>query len=691
MALYAWALGCVATAAPAVAGALGNARRRRRSRPVADPGWLGSLDALSRQLAIRRRVELRMSPEPVIPMTWGIVRPVVLLPEEAGRWPEPARRLVLLHELAHVRRGDVAFQWIGRLVASAYWFHPLAWYALHRLRVECEHACDDHVVHLGARRTDYARQLVDLARSLRDAGPMAAVPMTRGQTLERRIMAIFDDGRGHEPLNDRLAGGLLAIALVLVIGLAAAHPGSAAAGPPPARDDGPTPVGRPEPTTPRTETHPISLSGRAVDPTGKPVPGARVYLASRLADYRRVAETTTDAEGCYAFRNVPLPIERADTSYKRDKGAFQVFGEADGLGFAWRPTKWFFPRPKPDNLTEEFGSRDLPNHYEAGEKIALDLRFSPSRTLSGTIVDDRGNPLPDARLEIRDCEALAVVDNVVPGWTFDTLNERDSAPPSMKLRTTDAAGRFTFTGLPADCVFRIDVRAKGFPSRWVYAATTEGRQPDRGGIPVFTGDLALTLATPVEVPIRVIAGDTGDPAPRVLVQAAEGLVNTSETTDDQGRVRLKLPPGTYRMQCLPARGTPYVVTEDTLVVRADSPAGPIVALLRPAAIVEVTVVDAETGAGLPNVDLWRQTGPDGQREALHFRSWEVATRIAHVDRPRTDERGTLRALVEPGRHRLAIDWESSPRGYQAADAEGQEIECVAGQTARLKFALRKRP
>jgi protocatechuate 3,4-dioxygenase beta subunit len=701
-ALFWWSLGFVATASPAVAGVIGGAWRRRQSRPVSDPGWLESLDVVSRQLGLRRRVDLRTCPEPLIPATWGILRPVVLLPEQAERWPEPARRLVLLHELAHVKRWDVAFQLIGRLVASAYWFHPLAWYALHRLRAECEHACDDHVVHLGARRTDYARQLVDLARSLRDAVPTTAVPMTRGQTLERRIMAILDEGRSHEPLSDRLAGSLLATTVILLTGLAAVHPGSSAAGQPPgtdpppaatantAQDGGRPPVGRPEKTSPQNYTHPISVAGRAVDPAGKPIPGARVYLASLRADYKRVAETTTDAEGRYAFRDVPLPIQGDDTVNGRDAGSFQVFGEAEGLGFAWRPQKWFYPRPKRANITYEPDHRDPPSRYEAGEKVELDLHFSPPRGLAGTIVDDRGNPLPDVRLEIRDCESLTVVDNVIPGWTLDALNERDSAPPSMKIRTTDARGRFEFTGLPADCLFRIDVRAKNFPRRWVYAATTKGPQPARDGSPVFTGDLALTLATPIEVPIRLITGDTGRPAPKVLVQAVEGLVNTMETTDDQGRVRLRIPPGTYRMQYLPAHGTPYLVTDDELVVGANPPAEPIVAKLRPAAIVEVEVVDADTGEGLPNVDLWRQTGPDGGRELLYFRSWELATRIARVDRPRTDARGLLRALVGPGTHRLGVGWESYPRGYQAVEAEGQEIKSVAGETVRLKFAMRRR-
>ena len=114
------------------------------------------------------------------------------------------------------------------------------------------------------------------------------------------------------------------------------------------------------------------------------------------------------------------------------------------------------------------------------------------------------------------------------------------------------------------------------------------------------------------------------------------------------------------------------------------------AKLRPAGILEVTVVDAETGAGVPDVDLWQQTDPDGHRQLLYFRSWEVATRIAWVERPRTDARGKLRALVEPGKHRIGVGLESYPRGQQAVESGGQEVEFRPGETVQLKFTMRKR-
>jgi len=529
--------------------------------------------------------------------------------------------------------------------------------------------------------------------------------MTRTDTQGRRIMAIFDDRRGRGPLSKGRAGALVAAAVVLAAGLAAVRQGPSEVGPRPGTDPPTAPAVVKPPTgkgtaapaaakdvepVPETYTHPITVSGRALDSAGKPVAGARVYLASLRADYSRIAETTTDADGRYKFQDVPLPIERADRVAGRDHGIFQVFGEADGFGFAWRPQKWFFPRPKPANIRHESGFGDPPSIYEAGDKIELDLRFTAPERFPGKVVDDQGKALPGVRLEIRNCDSQISDDNAISEWSLDALNQPDTAPPSMKFRTTDADGRFDFRGLPPECRMRIDVRAQGFPSRWLLVETTRQARLIRPDVPVLKGDVTLTLVRPLAVPIKLLTGDTARPAAKALVQAAEGDVNTLETTDDQGRVTLLLPPGNYRLSTLPARGTPYLVTEDRLVVGPTPPAEVVEARLRPAGVVEITVVDAETGKGIPGVDLWRQTDPDGRRELLYFRSWEVATRIAHVDRPRTDSRGTLRALVEPGRHRLGVGLESYPTGMKVVESGGQEVDAQPGETVGLIFTMRKR-
>jgi RNA polymerase sigma factor (sigma-70 family) len=454
--------------------------------------------------------------------------------------------------------------------------------------------------------------------------------------------------------------------------------------------DKPAPAAPDQAEPPKVYSHPITVSGRAFDNAGRPIANARIYLASRWGDYKRVAETITDREGCYVFRDAPLPIQRADTHIDRDRGVFQVFGQARGFGLAWRPSKSFCPKPRPGNITEEPDWRDAPSRYEAKDTIALDLHFPPPARLSGVVTDDRGKPLAGVRLEIRECESLKNVDNIIPGWTLDSLNEPDTVPPEIKLRTSDARGRFDFTELPENCRFRIEVRAQGFPRQWIQAATTPGPQPDHDGSPVLTGDLTIELATPLNVPVKVVYGDTGRPAPNVAVEAAQGAVSVLETSDAQGRVTLRMLPGTYRMQNWPARGTPYLVTDGKLVVGPKPPEELVVAALDPASILEVTVVDAETGEGVPGLDLWRQDTPGGRRTRIVMRSWEVATRTAWRESPRTDPRGKTRAYLEPGTRRVGVGLDASPTGLEVVESKGQEVECLPGETVRLEFTIRRR-
>jgi hypothetical protein len=186
-----------------------------------------------------------------------------------------------------------------------------------------------------------------------------------------------------------------------------------------------------------------------------------------------------------------------------------------------------------------------------------------------------------------------------------------------------------------------------------------------------------------------VFGDTLEPAPKAAVQAGAGDVSTLETTDQQGRVTLRLPPGKYRMENWPARGTPYLVTAGELVIGPIPPADPVVMSLRRGAMIEVTVMDAETGAGIPDVDLWEQAGPNGQRERVVIRSWEVGTRIAWREHPRTDGRGKLSAVVEPGKHRFGVGWYSSPPNLTVVESRGQEVECRSGETVQLTFTMKK--
>jgi len=105
---------------------------------IADDNWRKHLTELSDAFLIRRPVRLLFSDKQICPMTWGVRNHTILLPSSARQWSDERCRLVLAHELAHVKRNDGLLQIFIQIVCSVYWFNPLVWYAAHRIRSERE-------------------------------------------------------------------------------------------------------------------------------------------------------------------------------------------------------------------------------------------------------------------------------------------------------------------------------------------------------------------------------------------------------------------------------------------------------------------------------------------------------------------------------------------------------------------------
>ncbi|HEX6751813.1 MAG TPA: M56 family metallopeptidase [Longimicrobium sp.] len=228
-------LGVIALLGRLLAGRWSVRRLARAASPVTGEAWTALLRDLRWMMDVDRPVTLLRGAGATMPMTWGTRRPTILLPEEAVEWPEDRRRVVLLHELAHVARHDCLTQTLAALACALYWFHPGAWYAARRLRVERELACDDRVLAAGTRAKEYASHLLEVARGFR-APPLAAaaaVSMARPSQLEGRLLAVLDHLRSRHALTRRAGLGAAAAALALVLPLSAARPASAVQDPKP--------------------------------------------------------------------------------------------------------------------------------------------------------------------------------------------------------------------------------------------------------------------------------------------------------------------------------------------------------------------------------------------------------------------------------------------------------------------------
>jgi TonB family protein len=204
-----WAAGSVAAFAQMLVACAGMWRMRRAAKPSPDRSL--SVE-LAQELGIRHKVDVLETAEGTMPMTFGILRPAVFMPGDALGWTEQRRRIVLLHELAHVSRGDVATQLVARLAVILNWWNPLAWTAWREFLKERERATDDLVLRAGARASDYAGHLLEVARTMQAAPNLgwAAVAMARPSQLEGRLIAILDSG-----VNRKTAGRASALATVL--------------------------------------------------------------------------------------------------------------------------------------------------------------------------------------------------------------------------------------------------------------------------------------------------------------------------------------------------------------------------------------------------------------------------------------------------------------------------------------------
>jgi len=207
----------------------GHERVRRmglHAAPLRDPMLLRRAHAVADSLGIRRELRVLEGEPDAMPMTFGVRRARLLLPSTAASWTAARQDAVLRHELAHVRRRDSLTQLLAGVACVLYWFNPLVWLAAHRMCVEREHACDDIVLAGGSRATEYAAELLDIARGMRvqHSTALAAIAMARPSQLRRRLAALLEERRRTDHLPTRLLVPAWVGALALLIPLSSVTP-----------------------------------------------------------------------------------------------------------------------------------------------------------------------------------------------------------------------------------------------------------------------------------------------------------------------------------------------------------------------------------------------------------------------------------------------------------------------------------
>ena len=319
-----WLCGALASSIGLFIGFVRLARIKSRCTRVHAGRWRELTDDLCRDDGLRRRVSILQSHDRTLLVTFGMLRPVIVLPAGASAWSDACVRSVLAHELAHIRRFDGVLHLVAETVRIIHWFNPLVWLACRQMRLESEHACDDAVLSGGIDAADYASHLLGVARHA--VGPhhaWAAVPaIAHPSTLERRIAAVLRDQRNRTRLTSRgwVVAVLMAAAVIGPLAAASVAPARDVEGaivlnagavtlqprPGPADEMPARPAVRPKaavraPALAAVQT-PGAIAGTFVDQSGGRLPGVRVTLTDVTSGAQGI--TTTDPNGQFVFRDL---------------------------------------------------------------------------------------------------------------------------------------------------------------------------------------------------------------------------------------------------------------------------------------------------------------------------------------------------------------------------------------------------
>jgi beta-lactamase regulating signal transducer with metallopeptidase domain len=288
VARHAYLLPTLALLALTLVALLRLAGLRARAEVLVDPVWLGALARAQQRMGFKNGTALLRSDELGSPVSWGLMRPVILLNDAAVLAPEQAEAIIA-HELAHVVHLDWAKLILARVATAVFWFNPLAWILAREAHQLREEAADDAVLAADIAGPDYAQLLIGVARhQCRGAFLGAHGVAPSRSSLGRRVRRVLDQSPARGPSGRSWVAGFATGMLSMAVPLAAvsiapsrtAHatieaPGATPHSGKPLAASAPPETSRPIATEERA-THPLPVTSVADTGTRPNADGQRV-------------------------------------------------------------------------------------------------------------------------------------------------------------------------------------------------------------------------------------------------------------------------------------------------------------------------------------------------------------------------------------------------------------------------------
>lgn len=179
-----------------------------------------------RKLHEIKNIQIKLhSNKNIYPYTAGIRKPLIILPEQVNSWSKEKLSMVIAHEIAHIDRKDNIINILTYVIGAIFWFNPLVWPVLKKIKIEQEKACDDEVINLGFSKSSYADVITDLVLKNNQSYFSGLTISSIGNkfTFVSRLESIIDDSdfknRNYPNLKTilKLAGIFVSISLILSV------------------------------------------------------------------------------------------------------------------------------------------------------------------------------------------------------------------------------------------------------------------------------------------------------------------------------------------------------------------------------------------------------------------------------------------------------------------------------------------
>lgn len=436
-----WAFGMSVLAVFFLISYTGCCRKFRRSFPVKNEfmeKWLASHMLL-------RPIAIRTSEAADTPLTYGILHPVILMPEETDWKDEGELYQVLEHEFVHIKRMDSLAKLIMTAAVCVHWFNPAVWRMYLLYNRDLELSCDEAVLRkIGKeRRGDYARTLIRMEERRAVPAPLfSAFGRNASNQMEERITSIMKT-RKHSVITMVLTAFLVGAALLVFAT-------SARAGTVPSPESGAESKPAADPAKGEAETQSAAKPGEADWMKEFTDEETQMLLALWIEDYenmtvsqfREKSQTMTDTKEYMAL------IERF--SGLREKVSVQVQAGAalSAQGFA----DYFYHVYEPLNAdrwqTREFGDyvmRDFSGKgYESDPKVALEYFLSmtilnPDEVTAGEYRDARREVRKDLayfwqEMTAQELSDESFMEDAIGGKIKEITNQRGSENLKLSIR-----------------------------------------------------------------------------------------------------------------------------------------------------------------------------------------------------------------------------------------------------------------